>query len=93
MEDITGSALRNILCILGRKGKLKCDSNIILKLCKNNTKTIIIRSKLHNHIKKQIKTFKKKTIEILLLVYTRLQEEAIPESQEILNLLSEHLNK
>ena len=88
MERVTGSTLRNLLCIFAREGKLKCDSEIILKLCKNNRKTILIRRKLHNHIKKQIKTFKKKTIEILLFVYTRLQEEAIPESQEILNLLS-----
>lgn len=62
---------------------------LILKIIQN-------KSMLNNliiHINKNINTFSYNTLNILIYVFTRFQEEAIPESMNILLKLSKQLKK
>ena len=62
---------------------------LILQIIKN-------KSMLNNliiHINKNIHTFSNNTLHILIHVFTRFQEEAIPESMDVLLKLSKQLKK
>lgn len=62
---------------------------LILEIIKNKT----MLNNLIIHINKNIHTFSYNTLDILIHAFTRFQEEAIPESMDILLKLSKQLKK
>jgi hypothetical protein len=81
---LSGSNIRNNLIHNTQKNR----NLLILKIIKNKS----MLTSLIAHINKYIHTFRYNTLNILIKVFTRFQEEAIPESMDILLKLS-HLIK
>lgn len=83
MNQLSGNNIRNNLVHTTSHNR----HLLILKIIKN-------KSMLNNliiHINKNIHTFTHYTLNILKHVFTRFQEEAIPESMDILLKLSKQL--
>lgn len=85
MEFLSGNNIRhNLVHTTSHNRHL-----LILKIIQN-------KSMLNNliiHIKRNIDSFSNNTINILIQVFTRFQEEAIAESMDILLKLSKQLKK
>lgn len=82
---LSGSDIRNNLIHTTQKNR----DLLILKIIKNKA----MLTNLITHINKHIHTFRYNTLNILIKVFTRFQEEAIPESMDILLKLSHAIKK